>query len=238
MIPVSRYEDMRLWDVDRSMHDRQEEPVSEPTAAPNPGAGPINVDVDELREAIRAEYTEVAEHPDAGFHFHTGRTLAAIVGYESDWMEGISEHAIESFAGTGNPFAMGLPQQGERIVDIGSGAGIDSLIAGRLVGPKGRVIGVDMTDRMLARARHAAAESGLDDRVEFRHGYMEELPVENGWAHRVISNGVLNLTPDKPRALAEMHRVLRPGGFLQIGDIAVDKPVSEAAKQRIDLWTG
>lgn len=212
--------------------------MSETTAKQRPGAGPIDVDVDQLREAIRAEYTEVAEHPDAGFHFHTGRALTAIVGYEPEWLEGVSEYAIESFAGTGNPFAMGLPQQGERIVDVGSGAGIDSLIAGRMVGARGRVVGVDMTDRMLARARRAAEESGLDDRVEFRHGYMEQLPVENGWAHRVISNGVLNLTPDKPRALAEMHRVLRPGGFLQIGDILVDRPVSEAAKQRIDLWTG
>lgn len=212
--------------------------MSEKTADPTPGAGPANVDVDSLRDAIRAEYTEVAEHPDAGFHFHTGRPLSAIVGYEPDWMEGISEHAIDSFAGTGNPFALGLPRSGERIVDVGSGGGIDSLIAGRMVGPDGAVVGVDMTERMLERARRAAAESGLDDRVEFRHGYMEELPVEDGWADRVISNGVLNLTPDKPRALAEMHRVLRPGGFLQIGDIAVDRPVSEAAKQRIDLWTG
>lgn len=212
--------------------------MSERTAETKPGAGPIDVDVDELRAAIRAEYTEVAEHPDAGFHFHTGRPLAAIVGYAPEWMEGVSEHAVESFAGTGNPFALGLPQPGESVVDIGSGGGIDSLIAGRMVGPAGRVIGIDMTERMLERARRAAVESGLHDRVEFRHGYMEELPVDNGWADRVISNGVLNLTPDKPRALAEMHRVLRPGGFLQIADITVDIPVSEGARQRIDLWTG
>ena len=212
--------------------------MSEPFSKTKPGAGPANVDVDELRAAIRHEYTEVAEHPDAGFHFHTGRALTAIVAYEDAWLEGISEHAVESFAGTGNPFAMGLPQAGERIVDIGSGGGIDSLIAGRMVGPTGRVVGIDMTESMLARARRAAVESGLDDRVEFRDGYMEELPVEDGWADRVISNGVFNLTPDKPTALGEMYRVLRPGGFLQIADITVDIPVSEAAKQRIDLWTG
>lgn len=220
------------------MHGWQEDDVSDNTIEQKPGAGPINVDVEELRAAIRREYTEVAEHPDAGFHFHTGRALTAIVAYEDEWLDGISERAIESFAGTGNPFAMGLPQAGEQIVDIGSGGGIDSLIAGRMVGPDGHVIGIDMTEPMLDRARRAATESGLEDRVEFHHGFMEQLPVEDGWADRVISNGVFNLTPDKPRVLAEMHRVLRPGGFLQIADITVDIPVSEGAKQRIDLWTG
>jgi ubiquinone/menaquinone biosynthesis C-methylase UbiE len=152
-------------------------------------------------------------------------------------LKGIPETAIESFAGTGNPFSLGSLEGGERVVDVGSGGGIDSLIAARMVGPEGRVIGVDMTPAMLERANGAAAESGLAN-VEFRKGLMEELPVEDGWADVVISNGVLNLTPDKGRALAEMARVLRPGGRLQIGDILVEREVSPESKRKIDLWTG
>lgn len=200
-------------------------------------AAPIDLDVDELRAAIRAEYETVALDPGRGFHFHTGRPLAAIVGYAEEWLEGIPESAIETFAGTGNPFSLGALASGERVVDVGSGGGIDSLIAARMVGPEGRVVGVDMTPAMLERARRAAAESGIEN-VEFREGLMEELPVEDGWADVVISNGVLNLTPDKGRALGEMNRVLRPGGRLQIGDILVEREVSEASKRKIDLWTG
>lgn len=200
-------------------------------------AAPIDLDIDELRAAIRAEYETVALDPGRGFHFHTGRPLAAIVGYAEEWLEGIPESAIESFAGTGNPFALGALASGERVVDVGSGGGIDSLIAARMVGPEGRVVGVDMTPAMLERARRAAAEAGVEN-VEFREGLMEELPVEDGWAEVVISNGVLNLTPDKGRALGEMNRVLRPGGRLQIGDILVEREVSEASKRKIDLWTG
>ncbi|HUF90360.1 MAG TPA: methyltransferase domain-containing protein [Gemmatimonadota bacterium] len=200
-------------------------------------AAPIDLDVDELRAAIRAEYETVALDPGRGFHFHTGRPLAAIVGYAEEWLEGIPESAIESFAGTGNPFSLGALASGERVVDVGSGGGIDSLIAARMVGPEGRVVGVDMTPAMLERARRAAAEAGIEN-IEFREGLMEELPVEDGWADVVISNGVLNLTPDKGRALGEMNRVLRPGGRLQIGDILVEREVSEASKRKIDLWTG
>ena len=127
--------------------------------------------------------------------------------------------------------------RGERVVDIGSGGGIDSLIAARMVGAEGAVVGVDMTVSMLDRARAAATEAGLGN-VEFREAFMEELPVEDGWADVVISNGVLNLTPDKPGTLGEISRVLRPGGRLQIADILVTKPVPAEAKQRIDLWTG
>jgi SAM-dependent methyltransferase len=200
-------------------------------------AGSIDLDVDALRSAIREEYETVALDPGRGFHFHTGRPLAAIVGYRDEWLEGIPETAIESFAGTGNPFSLGDLESGQRIVDVGSGGGIDSLIAARMVGPAGCVIGVDMTPAMLQRARRAGAESGLDN-VEFREGLMEDLPVEDGWADVVISNGVLNLTPDKGRALAEMARVLRPGGRLQIADILVEREVSPESKRKIDLWTG
>jgi SAM-dependent methyltransferase len=200
-------------------------------------AAPIDLDVDALRSAIREEYEIVALDPGRGFHFHTGRTLAAIVGYEDEWLAGIPETAIESFAGTGNPFSLGGIEPGEWVVDVGSGGGIDSLIAARMVGPDGRVIGVDMTPAMLERARRAAAESGFRN-VEFREGLMEDLPVEDGWADVVISNGVLNLAPDKGRALAEMNRVLKSGGRLQVGDILVEKEVSESSKRKIDLWTG
>lgn len=205
--------------------------------AKGPVARPVDVDITTLREAIQDEYRVVAENPSQGFHFHTGRRLTKIVGYRDEWLEGLSETAIESFAGTGNPFAMGDLASGEKIVDVGSGGGIDSLIAARMVGPEGRVVGVDMTPAMLERAHNAAQESGLHN-VEFRQAYMEELPLPDGWADVVISNGVLNLTPDKTKVLSEMYRVLRPGGRLQIADILVDREVPDGAKRNIDLWTG
>jgi len=197
----------------------------------------IDVDTKTLRKAIQDEYKEVAEHPDKGFHFHTGRRLTKIVGYKEEWLTGVSELSIESFAGTGNPFAMGELAAGEKVVDVGSGGGIDSLIAARMVGATGKVVGIDMTPAMLEKARTAAAQSGIDN-VEFREAYMEELPVPDGWADVVISNGVLNLTPDKQKVLSEMFRVLRPGGRLQIGDILVSREVPEGAKKKVDLWTG
>ena len=197
----------------------------------------IDVDTATLRKAIQDEYKVVAEHPGRGFHFHTGRRLTKIVGYKDEWLIGVSELAIESFAGTGNPFAMGELAAGEHVVDVGSGGGIDSLIAAHMVGPTGRVVGIEMTPAMLEKARAAAAESGVDN-VEFREAYMEELPVPDGWADVVISNGALNLTPDKRKALGEIFRVLRPGGRLQIGDILVSREVPEGAKRKVDLWTG
>ncbi len=195
------------------------------------------LDFEQLREAIRQEYAEVALKPEQGFHFHTGRPLARMLGYDDQWLEDIPERSIESFAGTGNPFSLGILQPGERVVDVGSGAGIDSLISARMVGSEGWVIGVDMTPAMLEKARRSAYEGGFTT-VEFRQGLAESLPVLDGWADVVISNGVLNLTPDKDAALREMARVLKPGGRLQIGDILVQKPVPESAKRDIDLWTG
>ena len=195
------------------------------------------LDLDTLRQAIQEEYAEVASHPQKGFHFHTGRPLARMLEYFDEWLEGIPESCIESFAGTGNPFSLGELRPGERVVDVGSGAGMDTLIAAKKVGPEGRVIGVDMTPAMLEKARRAAKQAGLSN-VEFRQGYAEALPVDDGWADVVISNGVLNLMPDKTAALEEMSRVLKPGGRLQIGDILVQKAVPESAKLKIDLWTG
>lgn len=195
------------------------------------------LDTAALRDAIREEYATVAAEPHRGFHFHTGRPLAALLGYEDAWLEGLPEGSIESFAGTGNPFSLGALRPGECVVDVGSGAGIDSLIAGRMVRPEGRVIGVDMTPAMLAKARAGAAEMGASH-VEFREGFAEDLPVEDGWADVVISNGVLNLFPDKLAGLREMARVLKPAGRLQIADILVQKAVGDSGKRNIDLWKG
>lgn len=198
---------------------------------------PPAVDVEALRASIRAEYAAVASEPDRGFHFHTGYRLAAILGYPQEWIEWLPPGAALSMAGTGNPFALGDIGQGERVLDCGSGAGADALIAARLVGPAGSVIGVDMTPEMLATARSNAAEAGVAN-VEFREGLLEALPVDTGWADVVISNGVLNLVPDKAAALAEMYRVLRPGGRLQAADIILERSVSSTSKQDVSLWTG
>ena len=197
----------------------------------------LGPDISALREAISEEYKVVAESPLQGFHFNTGRPLTRILEYSEDWLENIPEAAIESFAGTGNPFSLGNLLPGERVVDIGSGAGTDSLIASKMVGAEGRVVGVDMTPAMLEKARRSAKEFSAVN-VEFREGYMEHLPVIDGWADVIISNGVLNLSPDKTAVLAEMYRVLKPGGRLQIADILVQAPVPEEAKAQIHLWTG
>ncbi|HEY4383227.1 MAG TPA: methyltransferase domain-containing protein [Ktedonobacteraceae bacterium] len=195
------------------------------------------LDPSRLRQAIKEEYAAVARDPGRGYHFHTGRPLARLLSYHDDWLAGLPESSIASFAGTGNPFRIGHLQPGERVVDVGSGAGIDSLIAAKMVGPDGQVIGVDMTPEMLEIARKSVREAGADN-VEFREGVAEALPIPAGWADVVISNGVLNLLPDKRKALQEMARVLKPTGRLQIGDILVQQAVPEDAKQQIDLWTG
>ena len=195
------------------------------------------LDRDKLRHAIQEEYEEVALNPEKGFHFHTGRRLAGILGYDETWLQGIPESSIESFAGTGNPFSIEELKPGEKVVDIGCGAGIDSIIAARMVAPTGQVVGVDMTPNMLEKARRAAGEAGIEN-VEFRQGYGEELPIDDGWADVVISNGVLNLFPDKTAGLKDMARVLKPMSRLQIGDILVQKAVPDSGKRLIDLWTG
>jgi SAM-dependent methyltransferase len=194
-------------------------------------------DIGALRASIRSEYAAVAAEPGRGFHFHTGYRLAALLGYPRDWIERLPPGAVASMAGTGNPFALGQISAGEQVVDCGSGSGTDALIAGQLVGPTGWVIGVDMTPEMLAKARANAADAGLSN-VEFRQGLLERLPVATGCADVVISNGVLNLVPDKAAALSEMHRVLRPGGRIQLADIVLERAVSDESKRDISLWTG
>jgi arsenite methyltransferase len=197
----------------------------------------VTVDVERLREEVQRKYIEVVEHPEGEFHFHTGRRAARNNGYLDEWLEGLPEEAVASYAGVANPFHWGLPQHGERVVDVGSGAGMDAMIAARSVGPDGHVIGVDMTPEMLERARSAAAAGGITN-VEFRQGLAERLPVEEGWADLVISNGVINLVPNKVGAYRQVARALRAGGRLQVADICVERAVPESALRDIDLWTG
>jgi arsenite methyltransferase len=198
---------------------------------------PVLIDVDVLRTAIQEEYAEVAACPMKGFHFHTGRFLADRLGYPSDRVDALPDPVVESFAGVGNPFSWGELAPGETVVDLGSGAGFDTMLAAQMVGAEGQVIGIDMTPAMLNKARRNAELLGLDH-VELREGYLEELPVADATADVVISNGVINLCPDKASVLAEAFRVLKPGGRLQIADIVVAKAVPEDGKADISLWTG
>jgi len=196
----------------------------------------VMVDPEALRDEVRKKYREVAVDPHATYHFHTGRPLARRLGYDDDVVGALPDAAVESFAGVANPFALRSLAPGERVVDIGSGGGFDCFIAAGQVGDTGRVVGIDMTDEMLAKSRTTAAEMGMGN-VEFRAGIIEEMPVDDAWADVVISNGVINLCADKRQIFAEIKRVLKPGGYLQFADIANGKPVPEAAIRNIDLWT-
>ena len=195
------------------------------------------VDQKELRAQVQEKYREVALEPGAPFHFHTGRALASRLGYPAAVVDHLPDSAVESFAGVGSPFALRDLQPGERVVDVGCGAGFDTVLAADQVGPNGQVIGVDMTPEMLAKARRNVDELGLHH-VEIREGLAEHLPVADGWADVVIANGVINLCADKASVFAEIHRVLRPGGRLQFADIANGNPVPAAAMRDVDLWTG
>jgi len=194
------------------------------------------VDAGALREEVRKKYREVAIDPHGDYHFHTGRPLATRLGYDAGAVGALPDAAVESFAGVADPLTLRPLRKGERVVDVGSGAGFDCFVAAHHVGPSGRVVGVDMTQEMLAKARGTAASIGCGH-VEFREGLAEDLPVESGWADVVISNGVINLCADKRSVLGEIFRVLRPGGYLAFADIANGRPVPEAAVQNIDLWT-
>ena len=196
----------------------------------------LPVDPLALREEVKSKYRAVAVDPHRSYHFHTGRLLARRPGYDEAVVAALPNSAVEAFAGVGNPFSLGTLKRGERVVDLGSGGGFDCFIAAGQVGPKGRVVGVDMTEEMLARSRAAAAAMGLHN-VEFRQGVIEDLPVENGSADVVISNGVINLCADKRRVFAEVMRVLKPGGRLQLADIANGKEIPAGALCNIDLWT-
>jgi SAM-dependent methyltransferase len=196
-----------------------------------------NISEDDLRVEVRKEYANVALDPHKGYHFHTGRDALGIIGYDESLLEGLPEANIASFAGTGNPLMLGPINTGDIVVDIGSGSGIDALIASKLAGPGGRVVGIDMTPEMLSRAQAGAKEMGAAN-VEFRKGLVEDLPLPNDFADVVISNGVLNLTLNKADTLREWARILKPDGHLYIGDILVSKTVPESAMDDISLWTG
>jgi SAM-dependent methyltransferase len=196
-----------------------------------------NISEATLRDAIKKEYENVAIYPNKGYHFHTGCEAANRIGYDQTLYDSLPEKNIASFAGTGNPFNLGQINPGDIVVDVGSGSGFDSLIASKLVGPKGRVIGIDMTNEMLRKARSGAAEMGATN-VEFREGHAENLSLPDEFADVIISNGVLNLTPDKKRTLSEWERVLKPGGRLYIGDILVAKSIPQSALDDVSLWTG
>jgi 2-polyprenyl-3-methyl-5-hydroxy-6-metoxy-1,4-benzoquinol methylase len=193
--------------------------------------------VDTLRTEVSQEYSVVAVDPQQGFHFHTGRRLAGMLSYKDELLDQFPERVIESFAGTGNVFTLGELKPGEYVLDVGCGAGLDSLIAARMVGKKGKVIGIDMTPEMIAKARQNAADVGMSN-IEFIQDFSEELPVPSEWADVVISNGAINLSPDKDAVFSEMFRALKPGGRLQIADILVQKPVPNNAKNNLDLWAG
>jgi SAM-dependent methyltransferase len=194
------------------------------------------VDAAALREEVKKKYRDVAVKPHDTYHFHTGRPLAARLGYDPKAVDALPVEAVESFAGVANPFSLRDLKPGERVVDLGSGAGFDCFVAAGKVGPTGEVVGIDMTEEMLVKSRQTAHAMGLSN-VTFREGLLEQLPVADAWADVVISNGVLNLCADKQRVFSEIARVLRSGGTLQFADIANGKPVPEAAVANIDLWT-
>jgi arsenite methyltransferase len=197
---------------------------------------PIPVDVDVLRDEIQKTYSDVSTKPEEEFIFPTGRPWAEDLGYPHE-LANVPEASVESFAGVANHFVLGGIDEGVTVLDLGCGAGTDLLIAAQMVGPSGRVIGIDMTPSMLERARRSAEQMGLDN-VELYEGLIESLPLENASVDVVISNGVIDLVPDKDVVFAEIDRVLKPGGRLQIADVLIHKEVSEDARKRIDLWTG
>jgi arsenite methyltransferase len=197
----------------------------------------IPVDVDVLRHEIRKTYTDVSTDQDQEFIFPTGRAWAQDLGYPEPELSRVPEGTVASFAGVANPFALGALEPGQTVLDLGCGAGTDLLIAAQMVGPEGRAVGVDMTPAMLDRARRSAAEMGLDS-VELHESLIESLPVADASVDVVISNGVIDLVPDKEAVFAEIDRVLRPGGRLQVADVVIHTEVSEDARARIDLWTG
>jgi SAM-dependent methyltransferase len=195
------------------------------------------VDVDVLRDAIQETYTEVSTEQDRDFIFPTGRAWAEDLDYPQPELSRVPDACVESFAGVANPFSLGRVERGETVLDLGCGAGTDLLIAAQMAGPAARVIGVDMTATMLRRAREGAEAMRLAC-VELHEALIESLPVGDASVDVVISNGVIDLVPDKDAVFAEIDRVLRPGGRLQIADVVIHTEVSEDARKRIDLWTG
>jgi arsenite methyltransferase len=196
----------------------------------------VEIDVEVLKSEIKKTYAAVSDEPEKDFIFPTGRGWAEDLGYPPE-LANVPEHAVESFAGVANPFSLGRLEPGERVLDLGSGAGTDSLVAAQMVGEGGHVTGIDMTAAMLAKARIAAAQMGMTN-VEFVEGEAESLPFPDESFDVVISNGVIDLIPDKDAVFSELNRVLVPGGRMQIADVTIQNPVSAEGRRNIDLWTG
>jgi len=196
----------------------------------------VGVDVEVLKSEIKKTYASVSTEPDKDFVFPTGRPWAEDLGYPEE-LANVPEAAVQSFAGVANPFSLGRLQPGERVLDLGSGAGTDSLVAAQMVGPSGHVTGIDMTPEMLDKARRGA-EAMRAANVEFVEGEVESLPFPDESFDVVISNGVIDLVPDKDAVFREIFRILEPGGRIQIADVTIQNPVSEEGKRNIDLWTG
>jgi arsenite methyltransferase len=193
------------------------------------------VDAGALRERVRAMYRAVAEHPGGDFHFETGRAVAERLGYPADWLDAVPPDALASFAGVGHMLDLAAIEPGETVLDLGSGSGTDAFVAAQLTGPRGRVIGVDMTDAQLAKARRLRDGLGLRH-VEFVEGLVEEPPVEPGSVDVVISNGVINLAPDKDAVFGAVARALRPGGRLAVADIVSARELIERTRRNVALW--
>jgi len=196
----------------------------------------IEIDVGVLKGEIKKTYASVSDEPEREFIFPTGRAWAEDLGYPTE-LGNVPDTAVESFAGVANPWLLGRLEPAERVLDLGSGAGTDSLVASQMVGEEGRVIGIDMTHEMLAKARAAAAEMSAAN-VEFVEAEAERLPFADESFDVVISNGVIDLIPDKEAVFGELFRVLVPGGRMQIADVTIQNPVSEEGRRNIDLWTG
>jgi SAM-dependent methyltransferase len=197
----------------------------------------VDIDLETLKCEIKKTYAQVSSEPETEFVFPTGRAWALDLGYPPDLLARVPDGSAESFAGVANPFSLGALQPGEDVLDLGSGAGTDSLVAAQMVGADGSVTGVDMTPEMIAKARAGAAEIGAGE-VEFVESEAERLPFADESFDVVISNGVIDLIPDKDAVFAELFRVLRPGGRLQLADVTIQRPVSEEGRRNIDLWTG
>ncbi len=195
----------------------------------------VNIDV--LRSEIEKTYTEVSTDREKDFIFPTGRSWAQDLGYPEPELSRIPDPTTESFAGVANPWVHGRAAHEETVLDLGCGAGTDLLVAAQMIGPRGRAIGIDMTESMLVRARESAAAMGLHN-IELHQSLIESLPLDDASVDVVMSNGVIDLVPDKDVVFAEIDRVLRPGGRLQIADVVIHTEVSEDARDRIDLWTG
>ena len=196
----------------------------------------VEIDVEVLKSEIKKTYSSVSDDPDKDFVFPTGRSWAEDLGYPSE-LANVPDGAVESFAGVANPFTLGRLAPGERVLDLGSGAGTDSLVAAQMVGEQGHVTGIDMTRPMLAKAGAAADEMGVTN-VEFVEGEAEQLPFPDETFDVIISNGVIDLIPDKDAVFSELFRVLVPGGRMQIADVTIQNPVSAEGRRNIDLWTG